>query len=402
MELEGAAERCLGARTGGAGGGESKSGRSPRGGRERAERPRTIYATATGAGSGFLGGLEEDDEAVAEGVEATRGEVEQGPHGVAAQVRDRPCSARRTSSSAAQDLLGRLAGRGATTGAGQGQERESEAAPHAADPLPAQLAPPDNAAPSTSRAALDALVQEEGARSPPSSDLRMSALGSLSASEPHAHDDPAPSAALPRTPTPRRTTTPFQLATPSTASLARSTISPRPSSSSLTSPSLSRTSDARALSLTSSRSLFTTPRPNDTPSQASSPSTSPASHRPSHRRRSSTATSSAAAALSASLAQHRASTTTSLSSFAELAPAADGGSDARLGRAGAPAGALAGAGTGSARGALEALSASAGGAAGVPSSLVGKAEGLERARGGGTHGEGEGGPKAGASWWSWS
>ncbi|GAA5909873.1 hypothetical protein JCM8208_000977 [Rhodotorula glutinis] len=399
-QLESATERWA-RRSGGAqaaaSGGASVGGRTARGegplvGRQdRAERPRTLYATATGAGSGFLAGLDEGD-AEDEGEDTSGSRVEQERSGPPPQGAQQPS---RRSSSAAQDLLGRLAGREAAA---------SEVEP--SGPLdggqPGYDEPPVEQAMGTmtssgSRTSLYPLVEEQTAASSSSDDFRKSALVS-----PFAGDDPSPSsaptraAAPPRSPASRHRSAPF---TPSSAGIASMAASPRPSPSSLFAPSPTRARDIRT-----SASLAPVLSPPSaavdglgiaSPSTSSSPSTSPASSRPSHHHRTSTAAASAAA-FATSLSQHRASTTTS------LAHDLDGERDslAAVVRAGAGAGSA-----GSARGALQALSANAGaagagGAAGVPGAQVGKVEGRAAARG--PTDDGSAAQRVGASWWSWS
>ncbi|GAA5934497.1 hypothetical protein JCM3775_000372 [Rhodotorula graminis] len=360
---------------------------------DRAERPRTLYATATGAGSGFLAGLDEEG-GEGEGAETSGSRFEQELSSPPVWGAPQPV---RRSSSAAQDLLGRLAGREACGAEVEAGKRLDGAG---VDEPPVEQAPPSVGS-SGPRTALYSLVEEHGAAPSPSGGSSTSIPGS-----PLAGDAPTPRSAsrptsAPRTPTSRRRSAPFQMAAPSPATIASSLASPYPSSSTFFTPSPSRAGNIRA-SATLSPSLSSPASTLDglgiaSASASSSPSTSPSSSRPFQHRRTSTAAASATA-FATSLSQYRAATTTS------LAHDLDGEHDslAAVVRAGAGAGAA-----GSARGALQALSAStgaagAGGASGVPNAQVGKAEGRAatgRARAPSGDSEAQ---RVGASWWSWS
>jgi len=394
-QLESATERWArrasapqaGASSSGTSSGRIARGEAPLVGRqEHAERPRTLYATATGAGSGFLAGLAGGAEGDQDEAAGSRSEEER--PGPPAHGAPRPIQ---RSASAAQDLLGRLAGRELPASAVEVERQVDDG-----DDEPAIEQAPRSIASSRSRTALYSLAEEQASAPSAGGEFRNSALASSSTGGPPPSSLASTSAAPPRTPTSRRRSTPFQLATPSPATVASSTSSPRPSPSSLLAPSPSRARDIRTptpLSTTLVSPSSTTDGLGITSSStASSPSTSPASSRPSQHRRTSTAAASAAA-FATSLSQHRAATTTS------LAHDLDGGRDslAAVVRAGAGSGAA-----GSARGALQALSASAaaggaGGATSMPGAQVGKAEGRA---GGAASGLGEG--AVGASWWSWS
>ncbi|BGP37564.1 hypothetical protein JCM10449v2_001481 [Rhodotorula kratochvilovae] len=364
---------------------------------ERAERGRTMYVTATGAGSGFLD-IARDPRGEGDG-EDGEGDAHEAGSGPALGA-DTPHAATspgmrtpRRAPSAAQDLLGRLAGH---TRVGAPPNADADAAGAAAqaqtEMLPSHAATPHGLTPPTSRTTLDELEDERaGAAAGAASDLRKSASPATAAG-----DAPAPDG-VPRTPTARRRrATPLQ-ATPTLATPA--TLSPQPSLSSLLSTSSSLWAcDAPCAPLTglsipsTPSSVSTTPRMSTSafpsPSLPSAASARPAQH----HRRSSTLS---GAALAASLAvQHRGGTTTALASFAEL------GGEGKEAAAAVPS---PGKASGSALSALQALSAGkgacAGGAGSVPSAGEGMAEGKKS---GGQVGGGAAGGAAGGTWWSWS